>query len=284
MKTGIGYDILNMSFLSKVVVRTVYIILFFLVGLGASTIGAIAGIGGGVIIKPALDSFKLLSVSAISFLSGCTVLCMSLYSVMNIARSGENHLQVKISVPLGIGAAFGGIAGNALFKYIRGIFSDPNTVGAVQAACLAVVTLITLVYTLRSGRIRTHSLKNAPLIMFIGLCLGITSSFLGIGGGPINLMVLSFFFSMDVKSAAQNSLLVILLSQISSLTVTLITHNVPEVSALILALMAGGGILGGIIGRKLNKRMTANQVRTLLCATMAAIILICLRNIILYLP
>ncbi len=44
--------------------------------------GAICGIGGGVIIKPTLDAFGVLSVSTISFLSGCTVLAMTCYSVI----------------------------------------------------------------------------------------------------------------------------------------------------------------------------------------------------------
>ena len=50
---------------------------FFGVSFLASIVGAICGIGGGVIIKPVLDAFGVLDVSAISFLSGCTVLAMS---------------------------------------------------------------------------------------------------------------------------------------------------------------------------------------------------------------
>ena len=53
----------------------------FLVCFFASVVGAICGIGGGVIIKPALDAFHIMDVSTISFLSGCTVLSMSCYSV-----------------------------------------------------------------------------------------------------------------------------------------------------------------------------------------------------------
>ena len=49
-------------------------LLFVLVSFGASIVGAICGIGGGVIIKPTLDAFGVLSVATISFLSGCTVL------------------------------------------------------------------------------------------------------------------------------------------------------------------------------------------------------------------
>ena len=57
-------------------------ILFFVVSFLASIAGAICGIGGGVIIKPTLDMFGLASVSTISFLSGCTVLSMRLYSLV----------------------------------------------------------------------------------------------------------------------------------------------------------------------------------------------------------
>lgn len=54
-------------------------LLYLLVSFLASVVGAVCGIGGGVIIKPVLDLFGLAGVSTISFLSGCTVLSMSLY-------------------------------------------------------------------------------------------------------------------------------------------------------------------------------------------------------------
>ena len=47
--------------------------LIFILGFCASVIGVICGIGGDVIIEPVLDAFGILRVSAISFLSGCTV-------------------------------------------------------------------------------------------------------------------------------------------------------------------------------------------------------------------
>ena len=64
-------------------------ILFFVVCFLASIVGAICGIGGGVIIKPLLDALKILDVSQISFLSGCTVLSMSAYSVIKSKLSGK---------------------------------------------------------------------------------------------------------------------------------------------------------------------------------------------------
>ena len=52
-------------------------VIFLGVSFCASVVGAICGIGGGVLIKPLLDAFGVLSVASISFLSGCTVLSMS---------------------------------------------------------------------------------------------------------------------------------------------------------------------------------------------------------------
>ena len=45
-------------------------IIFAAVSFLASVAGAVCGIGGGVLIKPILDMFGVLSVASISFLSG----------------------------------------------------------------------------------------------------------------------------------------------------------------------------------------------------------------------
>ena len=52
-------------------------LLVFAVCFCSCIVGAICGIGGGVMIKPALDALGIMDVATISFLSGCTVLSMS---------------------------------------------------------------------------------------------------------------------------------------------------------------------------------------------------------------
>ena len=107
------------------------------------------------------------------------------------------------------------------------------------------------------------------------MVLGVMSSFLGIGGGPINLVVLFFFFSMDTKTAAENSLYIILFSQIASL----LTRTVPEFSLGMLLLMAAGGICGGICGRSVNKKLESRRVDQLFIGFMIFMIFINLYNI-----
>ena len=249
-------------------------ILFFVISFLASVAGAICGIGGGVIIKPTLDLFHLASVSTISFLSGCTVLAMSLYSVGRSMLARDSLVDLRTGTPLAVGAAVGGVLGKRLFSGVAALFENQNTVGSVQAACLLVVTLGTLVYTLNKARVRTMHVKSRDACMAIGLGLGIMSSFLGIGGGPINLVVLYFFFSMDTKTAAQNSLYIILFSQLTSFLTTLLTGTVPPFEVPALVLMVAGGVLGGMAGRALNKRMDVRAVDKLFIALMVVIMAI----------
>ena len=110
--------------------------LFFIVSLLASIAGAICGIGGGVVIKPTLDMFHLASVSTISFLSGCTVLSMSCYSVVKGMLAHDSQVDVKTGTPLAIGAALGGIVGQSLFVSVKAMFENANTVGVVQGMVL----------------------------------------------------------------------------------------------------------------------------------------------------
>ena len=253
-------------------------LVFLIVCFGASIVGAICGIGGGVIIKPVLDSFGVLDVTAISFLSGCTVLSMTTYSVLKNKISGESHVTMKTGFPLAIGAAVGGLIGKWLFSYVKSLSSDPNKVGAVQALCLLIVTLGTLIYTIYKAKIKTYEVDSAIVCVLIGIFLGIMSSFLGIGG-PINLVVLFFFFSMSTKLAAENSLYIIFFSQIASLISTIVTGSVPDFQIGVLVLMVAGGIAGGICGRAINKKIDEKTVDKLFIALMVLMIVINIYNI-----
>ena len=145
--------------------------------------------------------------------------------------------------------------GKWLFSYVKSLSSDPNKVELYQALCLLIVTFGTLIYTIYKAKIKTYKVDNAVVCILIGIFLGIMSSFLGIGGGPINLVVLFFFFSMSTKIAAENSLYVIFFSQIASLISTLVTGSVPDFQPGVLLLMVAGGIAGGICGRAINKKI-----------------------------
>lgn len=255
------------------------LLLCFLICFFASVIGAICGIGGGVIIKPVLDAFQVMDVASLSFLSGCTVLSMTTYSVIKSKLSGKSNLDQKVTLPLAIGSIIGGILGKWFFQMLALLFQDLDKVGMLQSSLLCVVTVGTVVYTLRKNQIRTHQFSNPVFSIIIGVLLGVLSSFLGIGGGPINLVVLYFFFSMDTKKAVENSLYTIFYSQIASIISSIVTKQVPDFSIEVLVFMVVGGICGGICGRSLNKKMSEQMVEKLFLYLMYSMIVLNVWNV-----
>ena len=254
------------------------IVIFFLVSILSSIVGSICGIGGGVIIKPVLDATGIMDVSSISFLSGCTVLAMSIISVFKNIRAGSAKLNVRIATSLAIGAAVGGVAGKAMFQALKDAVGNDSAVGFTQAVVLIIITVGTLIYTIYKKRIKTREYDQIWLCVVIGLLLGIMSSFLGIGGGPINLVVLAWFFSMSTKEAALSSLYIIMFSQITSLIQTFATGSVPDVQISYLAVMVIGGVAGGMIGSRINKKIDEDNVNKLFIFLMAVIICINIYN------
>lgn len=255
----------------------------FIISFLASIIGSICGIGGGVIIKPLLDSTGLLDINTVSFLSGCTVLSMSVISVLTTAynskKSGVNSLELREVTFLAIGAGIGGVTGKELFLQLSRVLEDINLVGATQAALLILLTLGTMLYTINSRKIVSRRISNRFWCLIIGLVLGMFSAFLGIGGGPINLVVLAYFFSMSLKKAAVNSLYIIMFSQLTSLGKTLITGAIPEFEISMLILMVMGGVLGALIGKKSTRYLSSSLANKLFIILMCIIISINIYNL-----
>lgn len=256
------------------------IVICFIVAFLACTIGKICGMGGGVIIKPVLDALGVAGVSAINFISGSTVIGMTCWSVGKSFIKKDSQINLKVSTPLAIGAAIGGIIGKTLFARVSLLFSNANTAGGVQAAVLLLLTLGTLLYTIKKDTIRSYNISAFLPCLIIGFLLGTLGSFLGIGGGPFNMAVLYFFFSMTTKVAAQNSLYIILISQIAGMMKLFISGNVPEVKPLLLIDMILFGVLGSEIGGKLNKRLNESTVTKLFEGSMVLVMVICVYNII----
>lgn len=132
--------------------------IYFIICFAASVVGAVCGVGGGVIIKPLMDAFGDMNVTAISFLSGCTVLSMSTYSVLRSEISGKSRSRKKTGIPLTAGAALGGMIGKCIFNFVKETSQDLSQVGAIQSICLQIVTIGTLIYTIRKNYIRAKQI------------------------------------------------------------------------------------------------------------------------------
>lgn len=256
-------------------------VILFLVCIIASSVGAVVGAGGGIIIKPVLDMIGILPVSTVSFCSGCTVLGMSISSLIRNRNDGIK-LKIKTSTALAVGAIIGGLIGKYLFDLIRNVFSNERALGAIQSTCLTILTFLVFLYICNKEKLPSHNIDNIPLSIIIGISLGVVSSFLGIGGGTNNVAVLFFFFSMDAKEAAKNSLYIIVFSQLSSIISSLVTNSVPDFAWVDLICMIVGGVGGALLGAFISQRIDNKGVEKILKVISLLIVATAFYNILKY--
>jgi uncharacterized membrane protein YfcA len=250
---------------------------FLLIAGTASAIGAISGIGGGIIIKPVLDAFSGQGLAEINLLSGSAVLAMALVSLLRGRGSGIT-LEPQRGTALAGGAALGGAAGKLIFSAALRFFPHAALIGIIQSLLLIFLTLTVLLYLKKKKTIRPRNIRHIPFCLFIGLLLGMVSAFLGIGGGPINIMVISYFLSMDSKTAALHSLYTIFLSQAASFLLMFMEGGMPPVNPFFIAAMVSGGIGGGLLGSRIVRALSNDQVDRLFSVVLGLVILLSAYN------
>ena len=181
-------------------------------------------------------------------------------------RGNSVKLQLRTSSPLAAGAVLGGLLGQKLFELVRAGFGRENILGAIQAALLTVIMLLVMFYICNKGNLPSKHIVRFPAVAAIGLCLGLTSSFLGIGGGPYNVAALFFLF-YGCQNRSKNSLYIIYIiafSQLASIASAAAANSIPAFAPVDLASMTVGGIGGALLGAAISKRLDNRGVEKLL--------------------
>lgn len=232
-------------------------VILFAIAILSTTIGAITGIGGGVIIKPVLDLIGIFDVSTISVLSSFTVLSMAIVSVYKQIKSKFFKINFRL-ILIGGASVLGGTIGQRLLDLSILHVNNPSIIKITQNVMMIILLVMVYLYRDKSLNVRF----NTNITYFIvGIFLGVISSFLGIGGGPINVAVFTILFGLSAKEAAFNSIITILFSNISKL-VTVFIHTgfgIYDLSGL--PFMIIGAVLGGIIGSSISKNMNDKSVK-----------------------
>ena len=221
-------------------------VLYFLIAIGATTVGSLTGMGGGVIIKPLMDVLHGFDVQTIGVLSSLTVFSMSVVSIgkQMLART---KIPFGTAIPLALGSVMGGLAGEKLLQVIVDALRANSAVTVVQNVVLSLLILAVFLYMKNKSRIPSQELRGVVVSLLVGVFLGICSSFLGIGGGPINVALTTGFGVFDLSIAP---------------------------------VMIVGAIAGGFIGASLNKKCSEAAVEKAFNAVQLLVLAISIFNIV----
>jgi uncharacterized membrane protein YfcA len=174
-----------------------------LVGLGAGFLSGIFGVGGGILIVPAL----VLLLHFEQRLAHGT----SLAAVLPIAASGLAALALagKVDWPVGVLLAIGSMAGAVIGTHILHVLPE-RVLGFIFAALL-IITAIRLLADHSSAMARSDLTAGGAIgLIVIGVATGILAGLLGVGGGIIMVPAMIVLYGIPSAVAKGTSLFVIL--------------------------------------------------------------------------
>lgn len=237
---------------------------FVIIGLIAGILGSMIGVGGGIIISPAL-TFLGLTPPQVASTSLFAVSSTSVSSTIAYARS--NKIQYMLGIKMVLLSIPGAIIGSYLSTSI-----DPGYFKVL----LAIILIATGIYLMiRKSIIKGSSFSLESIwvkVLFFSATFvaGIMSSLFGIGGGVIFVPLLIMFVGLTMHLAAPTSQFVLMITSIVGLTTHIILGNPEYLPAVLLSVGAFGGAQ---IGSRLSSKLSEQKLRLLLGITFVGIAL-----------
>lgn len=179
---------------------------YLLLGFVAGFLSAFLGIGGGIIIVPALIILFNFSVKkAVGTSLAVIIFIVSIGIISHFLLNPENINFLAVLFIL-VGSLIGSGLGAFLIK------KSPESLLKKIFALFLVLVAIRMAGLISFGTSivgQPESIFSLALI-FVGLIAGLVSAFFGIGGGLIYVPFLNIFFNFEIHSAIATSLALIL--------------------------------------------------------------------------
>jgi len=239
------------------------VLVIFLVSIIAGFIGALFGLGGGVLIIPFLT---LVEGVPVPLAVGASIVSVVATSSSSAATYVQDHLtNLRLGMFLEIGTVAGAITGAFVAVFLPasvlfvlfGLILLYATIIMVRARGIDFPADVKPDKTSRmlslGGQYEDHSLNQVvkyevtrtPLTVFIGYFAGIVSGLLGVGGGIINVPTMNLVSKVPVKVASATSNFMIGVTAAASASVYLLRGDVhPLLAAPLIVGVAAGALLG----------------------------------------
>jgi uncharacterized membrane protein YfcA len=240
--------------------------ILIIVGLGAGTLGSMTGVGGGVVMTPALTLMGF-APPQISSTSLFAVTFTSASSTISYAKQKKIHYRVglKTAVASIPGAIVGAFISNLIsidsFKIYFGILL------MLAGLYIAYISSLTKERQERPASNEKSELLR-PLFYSGAFGAGIISSVFGVGGGIVFVPLLVLVLGMTMTTASPTSQIALLITSfVGTVTQAVLGHT----DYFHAASLSVGAFIGGQIGAKISRNVRENLLRKLLAISLIAV-------------
>lgn len=236
------------------------VLLLMLIGFAAGTFGALAGVGGGIIVTPLLAIyFGLPMHQAI----GVTLLCVIATSTATSSLYVERHItDIRLGMTLELATTVGALIAALIAHHIN------RRTLAILFACFLLYSAGSMVKKAWSSRneereesIPDYTPQNYPIGLAASLLAGGFSGLLGIGGGPVKVPVMYLFMKVPLRVAAATSNFMI---GVTAATSAYIYWGRGDVRVDIAAPLVAGVFTGSLLGARISPKVRSFYILLLL--------------------
>lgn len=276
------------------VVTTPELLGLLVLGLGAGTLGALVGIGGGVVIVPVLllvFGFDVRVAVATSLLS---VVGTSVAASSAQLGFGATNQRIGLSLELATitGGIIGGLVATAIAPQILSILlgvmlgvtavllvrgrdehgaaeaDDTNDAARPAEAHQAVGRLAGSYHDGHTGRIVAYRAQRIPATSAVALGAGAVSGMLGVGGGFLKVPAMNLVMRLPLKVAASTSNFMVGITALASLFIYIEGGYFHPYAA---APVVVGVMVGALLGARMQHRSSPRSLRIVLAVVLAVV-------------
>jgi uncharacterized membrane protein YfcA len=225
-------------------------LILFLVGFVGGFLGSMLGLGGGIIVVPALNilGFNIKTAVAISIFSTIAV-----WSSASEKYIRSNMVDFKISVFLGSATTLGAILGSRSLVYL------PEKVIVLIFVPIALLVIYSNLVGYRSGHSRSVITFKRLLFSYIFMVLsGFASAIMGIGAGIFKVFAMDRILNMPYKVSTATSVFLIGITTSSSALYYLKSLSFDPSYA---SFVSFGSLIGGFLGSRVMIRLPERVLR-----------------------
>lgn len=249
-----------------------------LISMSAGVMGSILGLGGGIIVTPALTFLFDVDIQHAIGASLISVIATSSGAAVAYIRDGITNIRVgmflEIATTIGAvtGAIIGGIIAPTLLYSIFGIFliySALLMMKKVKQELPGDVPLHPMAKTLKlqgeyyDKALKQHVFYNADNV-YSGFGImygaGVISGLLGIGSGSFKVMAMDIFMKLPLKVSSATSNFMMGVTGAASAAIYLFRG---DIDPLISAPVALGVLIGSTIGARIMQKLKSKTIRKL---------------------
>lgn len=224
------------------------------IGFGAGTLGSLIGVGGGIVIVPAL-TFLGLQPTQIASTSLFAVASTSSSSSLEYAR--QKRIDYRLAISMACAAIPGAVLGAFLSPYFT--LELFKLLFAMLLASIGIYVIYKRTI-LRETEFR-NGLAAKSVVLASSFGAGIISSLFGVGGGVIFVPVMLLVLGIVMQRAAPTSQLILMMTSVAGV----ITHSaLGHPDYLYAVCLSIGALAGGYFGAKISPKLQDSKLQSIL--------------------